>query len=395
MANLPQKILIIDSDAGIASPISSPLEKMKVETFLASDLQTAMYRYNKQFFRVVIIEVNFQELDALALIQKFREHEVLEKRSAGFILLANTPPDKEQMALIKEMGDLLMMNKPLKMGPLVTQISKANQIHSKLELARKIKIEIYEKLEAGGDLAEIISSVNDYKIPLGRDYFPLIIDLYQRSGNFEQALDILNQIPEGTMEPLTKLNLEGSVHLKLGNFSEAKKALELADKQAPRNMDRIQEMVHLYLKANDCDKAVLKQKQLMEMSPENPDLKFEMFQQLEEAGFEQEAAAFCQETSAPQEVVKFFNNKGVVLVKTNSIKEALLEYRRALTYYPKNKNNYLIHYNIALAYMRARQIKLFPKAMKHLDLCLKINPEYQKGHELKGRLQSMIEKHAS
>ena len=91
MSKMPSKILIIDSDAGIAGPINEPLDKMGIEVFSASDLQTALYRYNKQFFRVVFVQLNFDELDGLSLIQKFRCHQIDEKRRAGFVIMNSSP----------------------------------------------------------------------------------------------------------------------------------------------------------------------------------------------------------------------------------------------------------------------------------------------------------------
>ena len=394
MAKLPKNILIVDSDAATPGPLIGPLEKMKVEVFSAADLQTAFYRYNKQFFRVVVLELDFSELDALSIIQKWRQHEVIEKRSAGFIVMSKKSPSEEQLALIREMGSIQIITKPLSVGPLISQLEKAFTTHTKLELKRKIKTEIYDRIENGDDVTDIIKSIHDYKEALGKDYFILLVDLYQRVENYEDALNLINKAPPGLLEPLTKLNLQGSLNLKIGNFAEAKKAFEMADRQAPRNIERIGWMVELYLKANHSDKAVLKQKELMALNPENPELKYSLFQHLEEAGFVDEAAAFCQETTGPMEVVKFFNNKGVVLVKSQEIKSAIIEYNRALTYQPNNKHNYLVHFNIALAYLRTKQSRFFAKAMHHLECCLSLKPDYEKGLALRQRLLA-VKTHAS
>ena len=133
-------------------------------------------------------------------------------------------------------------------------------------------------------------------------------------------------------------------------------------------MTRVAQMMHLYLKMNLPEEAVKKQKQLLEFNPDKPEIKYDLFKVLEQYGFEKEAADFCQETTGPGEVVQFFNNKGVSLAKTEHPKKAISEYERALKYYPKNKKNYLIYYNLALAYLKlGYKDEVLEKAIEALE----------------------------
>ena len=378
--------MIIDSDAGIAGPINEPLDKMGIEVFSASDLQTALYRYNKQFFRVVFVQLNFDELDGLSLIQKFRCHQIDEKRRAGFVIMNSSPISDEKMALCNELGRMQMVSKPLSIGPLISQIQKAYQTHVKLELTYKIKKEIVDRMEADNDVREAIKSAHDFKKPLGDEYIPLVLDLYGQCGDYEEGLNLLKQMPDNTMEPLQKLNLMGQFNLKMGNFAEARKSFEEADAIAPKNIERISSMIDLYLEMKAPEMAVEKQKEVLDMNPDQPDMKFDMFQRLDEAGFSDEAVDFCQDTTGPREVVKFYNNKGVVMAKTASLDDAVKEYERALLYYPNNKNNYQIHYNIGLAYARMKKSTKIQLAIEHLELCLQQKDDFEKAKTLLDRI---------
>lgn len=392
MANLPTKIMIVDSDPTVAGPITDPLDKMGVEVFCATDLQTALYRFNKQFFRVIFVELKFPELDGLSVIQKWRNHEIKEKQTAGFILMTSSPLTKEQLALVNEMGKLQVVQKPLQMGPIITQIQRAYKLHVKHELSLKIKRDILDKLENDGLVEEAIKSANEFKEPLDDAYYPLITELYQQAEDFQGGVEVIQGAPKDAMDPLQRLNLLGKFNLKMGNAADAKRFFEEADKIAPKNMERITDMVDMYLQLKTPDKAVGKQKQIIDFNPENTEVKFDLFKQLEDSGFADHAASFCQETSAPKEVVKYFNNKGVVMAQTDSADVAIDEYKRALTYYPSNKHNYLIHFNIALAYLRKKDPSLFPEAKSHLDQCLKLRPDFEKGKALLARI---LEKQAS
>ncbi|SMF07198.1 response regulator [Pseudobacteriovorax antillogorgiicola] len=386
MANLPPKILVVDADPTVTGPISDPLDKMGIEVFAASDLQTAMYRFNKQFFRVIFVELKFPELDGLSVIQKWRNHEIAEKQTAGFIVMTSAPLSKEQLALVNEMGKIQVVQKPLQVGPMITQIQRAYKLHVRYELALKIKKDITEKLEKDGDLKAAIKSVQEFKEPLSDEYYPLLLELYQLHDNYEEGIEVLRQIPNEKMDPLQRLNLMGKFNLKMGNLEDARKFYEEADQVAPKNMERITDMVDMYLQLKSPDKAVDKQRQILDLNPENRDIKFDLFKQLEDNGFADHAASFCQETSAPKEVVRYFNNKGVVMAQTDSIDVAIEEYKRAITYYPNNKDNYLIHFNIALAFLRKRDPKFLPQAKEHLSACLKLQPNFEKAKALLNKI---------
>ncbi len=210
MGKLPQKILIVDSDRTVAGPILEPLEKMKVEVFSASDLQTAMYRFNKQFFRVIFIELKFPELDAISLIQKWRSHKIKEKRTAGFAITTGSPLTNEQLSLVNEMGKILIIQKPLSIGPLISQIQKAFRNHTKQELANKIKLEILERLEKDGDFKVAIKQTQEFQEALDDEYYRLILDLYQKADNYQDGLEFLARVPQDRIEPLQRLNLMGT-----------------------------------------------------------------------------------------------------------------------------------------------------------------------------------------
>lgn len=387
--NLPPKVLVVDSDATISGTLQEPLEKHGVELFAATDLQTALYRFNKQFFRVVFIEMRFPDLDGISLIQKWRQHETEEKRTAGFVLLAGSAPTPEQQALVKEMGKVAIVNKPLQVATMISQMQKAFSNHHKHQLSAKIKKDILEKLKRHGDLKQSISEVQEFKEALSDEYLPMLLGFYQQGEQFAEGIELLKKIPPDRMNPLRRLNLLGKFNMKLGNLDEARAFFEEADQIAPKNMERIQNMAEMYLGLKAPDEAIDKQKEMLSMNPDEPDMKFDMFKQLEDHGFFDEAAEFCHETAGPKEVVRYFNNKGVIMAQTEDPTVAVAEYERALKYYPNNPDNYLIHFNLALAYLRTRRVEAVDNAKEHLQKSIDLHPDFPKAQELFDRLTKM------
>ncbi len=388
--NLPPKFLIIDSDRSVLGPLIEPFAKLKVEIFAAHDLETAMYRFNKQFFKVVLVEQHFPDLDGIAIIQRMRQHTIREKSLASFIMITNNSGiSKQQLSLLDELGQLMTVSKPITWGPLVGLVQKAYKNSIKRELTEKMRHEINEEMATDFEFNRLNQKLDDLKDALGDEYIALKMQVFERGEHHREALQFIQSIEPDRVDSLRRLNLLGRLHLKLGRLEDAQKAFEEADQLAPKNLDRVTQMVELYLRMRIPEQAIEKQKQILEFNPDRPELKFDLFKQLEDHGFAEEAAAFCRDTTGPQEVVSYFNNKGVMLAQTEHIAEAMAEYARALTYYPKHKSVHAIHYNMALAILKTKNPKGLSQAIKHLETALDLHPKYEKAQQVLDKLKKL------
>ena len=383
------KVLLIDSDISVFKALESKLQKQKIDLYHAGDIQTAMYRFEKQYFNVVLVDSHFPELDGLAIIQKFQNHEVEDKRNFWGLLAISTNVSKEQQLLLEELGGISQIQKPFNHATFGSLIQKANSSQIQRSLARKLRDSILHQYKVTGDVKAAMSETNQSKSALGSEYYPLILKLLDEA-SAEETLKFLNTIPNGAMSPIKVLSLKGDVYLKTGNLQKAREAYEKANELAPQNLDRLKSLVDVYLESKLPEKARETQKKLIDLSPENPDLKFDFFNQLCEHGFEDIASQFCQEVSAPLEVVKFYNNMGVVHIKSGEIDTSFEEYKRALALYPNNPKNYLIHFNIALAHLKNKgSHNRLESATEHLEKALAINPKYDKAIELLQKVRSV------
>ena len=184
------------------------------------------------------------------------------------------------------------------------------------------------------------------------------------------------------------INMKAQFHMKKGELDEAKKLYEKADELAPKNLKRMQEMANLYLEMNEPDKSVEKMKGLCDESPEAPDLKFDMFTQLSDKGYSQHAIDYCRESTTATEVVKFYNNRGVMSSKEGNYLEAIAKYDEALQFYPEHKENYRIYWNIAIATVNGKEDGYKAKAIENLKKVLELNPDFEKATALLDKLQN-------
>jgi tetratricopeptide (TPR) repeat protein len=128
-------------------------------------------------------------------------------------------------------------------------------------------------------------------------------------------------------------------------------------------------------------------KGLCDLSPESPDLKFNMFAKLQEQGFDDAAAKFCQDTTAPAEVMKHYNNSGVLKSKEGTPDAAIKEYLSAIKFFPKYKENSRIYFNLAIAYVNGKKDGWLDKAVHALDEALALDPTYDKAKSLRDKLK--------
>ena len=389
------EVLFIDTDQTTVAPISQALSQTGMDIFVATNLDTALFRFDNQVLPIVFIDLGFHELDALSLIQKFRGHEAREKRTASFVIMKSGPLKKEQEALMEEMNDIEVIQKPLGIGAMISQIERSLLLNKKRTLKANVMFDISNRFNNTGDFDEAIESVKASQRILGDDYYPFLLELYKEKGAFKEAQALMEQMPENALDPLTKYNQLGEISLKLGRFEEAKEYYEKADSIAPKNIERITNMVDVYLALKDPQEAVQKQMDLLELHPEDPEMKFDLFKKLEDADFSDEAAAFCRKSSRPKEVVKYFNNKGVMMVKTEQFEEAISEYERALNYYPKNKENHLIYFNMALGFLKMKKSSHLKDAIKCLEGALEVRPDFEKAKSLLERVRGKYTKESA
>ena len=390
-ASLPGRILIVDDDGAVAKAIEEPLNtRYKVRVDKATNLETALYLFNTQRFEAVLIELDFAPLAGLALVQKWRNHDIHEKRQASFIMMSGNKSLGANEGLIKEIGDLEILVKPFSVIQLLPYLSRAMALKRRQTAYAEVKSRIVDFYEKTGDFDKAAQQVQKKLPELGPRGLNLLCDLYEKGGRFDEALNIINPMLVQNPQNITLLNAKGRLLMRLGRFSEAKAALVMSDQLAPQNIERLNQLALASLQLKDPKASVGYFKQLVNLSPEQPDLKFDMFSKLYEHGFDEEAVAFGKETAKPMEIVRHYNNKGVLLSKEGDVPQALTEYQRALGFFPQFKENYRIYYNIALAKLQSKSRESYEEAAKNLKRCLELSPGFEKAQNTLDKIEKAL-----
>jgi tetratricopeptide (TPR) repeat protein len=388
-SNLPARILVIDDDPTVASGVEQALAKHKINVVKASDLQTALYQFNQNRFDVVVVELDFGPLPGLALIQKWRDHEILEKRFTGFIIATSSQRTTGQDGLARELSDIEIVAKPIKDIQLLPILAKALAHKQRLLTFNDVKDRLVMPHLKLGNVQKAIDKTQQMISEVGDKAKRLLIEIYEGASRYQDCLDTTLKMIEGNQNDIHLMNTAGRMCLKLGRFADAKIHLEKADQLAPQNLDRLNSMATMYLQMKDPDKAIVKFKELIKLNPESPDYKFDVFKQLYDHGFDDHAVSFGKEVAQPMEIVRHYNNKGVLLAKEGKLQEALLEYQRAIKFFPKFKDNFRIFYNMALAHLQLKTPDDLKKAEEYLKKTLELDPSFEKAKASLANMQKL------
>ncbi|SMF55280.1 tetratricopeptide repeat protein [Pseudobacteriovorax antillogorgiicola] len=392
--NLPNKILIIDSDKSIGQGMKLPLERHQIKVDVADTAESALYLFNQNIYPVVIIELAFEELPGLVFAQKWRQHESRERRCVGLIMAAGNRNDREpeEAKLKQELEGIELIYKPfnaIQILPILQRAYNVRQRNMKIDELGYSIIRIGQKRDR---VDKAVGMVKKNLKELGNHGIRLMMDIYEQHGMWEECLAVVDSILQRFPQNIALMNAKGRILLKLGKAKESLMILEKCDSLAPNNIERIDQMSIAYLDVNDPDRGVTKMKQLIHFNPDNPDLKFHMLSRLYERGFDLQAQALCHETASPMEVVRYYNNRGVALSKSGQVDEAILEYERALKLYPKFKENYRIFYNIALAHISKKKRSHHEYALEYLNRALALRPNFDKAKRTKDTVTDQLSK---
>jgi len=167
-SSLPNKVLIVDDDPSVASGLEHSLAKHKVQVLKASDLESATYLFNQNRLDVVLVEIDFGPLPGLALVQKWRNHDTLEKRFTGFVMLSS---GAQRLAghdgLLKEMGDLELIQKPINPISLLPMLSRALASKQKQLAFHQMREKVVEPLLKAGDVDKAIDRIQSVVAEVG------------------------------------------------------------------------------------------------------------------------------------------------------------------------------------------------------------------------------------
>lgn len=383
---LPTKVLVVDSDVTGYNQLVGQLQKYAINTMWARDLDTAIYLHGSHNFDAAVIQKDFDNVQGLSIAQKFRRKESLGKQVTGILISSGRNLDRFEKSLFNELGDLEVISKPYQAVKVIPALHRTTLRAEKNEsLIQSYHDAIKALLKDNVPVKEAERYITKHLGESKSKAVSALISFYIETKNYDRGLTVVNTLLEKRPNDISILNAKAKLLLILKRNDEALKVMERCDEVAPKNIERLESMVDVYLKVNQPEKSVQKMKELTELNPEIPDFKFTMYNKLFEYGYDDCCREFCRDTSHPLDVLKFYNNRGVVQSRKGDHEAALKSYEYALKLNPSYTGNYRIHFNIALALLKSRSKDSQERALIHINECLKINPTFNKARVLFNR----------
>jgi tetratricopeptide (TPR) repeat protein len=396
-STLPRKILVIDDDVSVTNQIESLIKNHGIVVDKANNFQNAIYKFNQIRFDVVLVELEFEELPGTVMVQKFRNSLFEGKKDVPIVMLTGIQRSANEEALIAELGDVLVVTKPVSLGALLGVLSKTMQLSQNRTSFNDIRFKIVDPLIKQGKTDKAYQVCKDKLVPMGKQGKYESALIFAKMGKTEEALALLDELHKEEPNNMKYINDMARLSVESGDLVKAKLLYEKADAIAPSNLHRITEMAGLYLAMKEPIKSIEKYSELIAVSPENKELKFDVYQKLFDGGFEEHARDFSKQTSTPAELIKHFNNKGVMLSKSLDFDSAISEYSRARGLIPGDKELYRILYNMAIAHINKKTREDISKAHELLLEVKKMKPSFEKANEkleLTTKLLSLSQKAA-
>lgn len=379
--NLPSKILVVDDDESVINQLEKLVSSYNVYIEKCPTLNKALYYFNQKLFDAAIIEMEFEELPGTVIAQKFRENENPIKRNTPLIISMGIKRNRSEAALITELGDVTLLSKPFSTGGVLKALTQAKQIGKNRARLEEVLNKVVKPLLMQGKLEKAIKISEQKLLPLGEKGMFETSLIMEEAKQYDMAINLLNELCVKYQSNMKYINALARLYTSLGDFAKAKIFYEKADKIAPENLNRLTEMAGLYLALKEPVKSVEKYTKLLSLNPEKPEMKFQVYQEIFDSGFEEHARDLCRSTSTPLELIRHFNNKGVLCSKQQKYEEAIAEYRKARDLIPLSKDLYKIIYNMAIANINLKKRENVEIAHELLEEVLELKPNFQKAIE--------------
>jgi tetratricopeptide (TPR) repeat protein len=380
-STLPKKILVIDDDVSVTNQIETLLKKHGIVVEKANNFETAIYKFNQIRYDAVILELEFEELPGTVIVQKFRNSDFAGKKEIPIVIMTGIQRSSSEESLMTELEDVQVITKPINLGALLGTLSKSVQLLQSTISFNELKYKVIDSLVNQGKSDRAYQVCKEKLIPMGKKGKYEAALIIGKMGKIDEAIVILEEMHKAEPNNMKYLNDMAKLYVESGDLDKARLLYEKADEIAPHNLHRITEMAGLYLAMKEPIKSIEKYSELIAFNPENKEMKFDIYQKLFEGGFEEHARDFCMQTSTPTELIKHFNNKGVMHSKSLNFDAAISEYSKARGLIPGDKELYRILYNLAIAHINKKTRDDISKAHELLLEVKKMKPSFEKANE--------------
>ena len=354
-----RKVVVVDSDESVCIEVKSCFSKMGVEdVIICHDGEEAIEAVKEnEEIDIVIHEWRIPKLTGPLFLQ--RAQDALPSK-ALFILLSSLI-EEQDLPFVREMGVANTINKPLSSDSftkdVIWTVQQDQMPTEQSAMERKMRAHLDAKeLPA----AEEIKSrfVGDHSIRIGAKQI-IESEFAFYKGDYEKARDFAVEAVKNAGDSIFILNLLGKTMMHLRQFEVALRCFEKAKTIAPLNIERLCQIAEAQSEMGDKEAAQETMEEAGELDPDSERIKEASAKLALNSSDTDEAKKLMANLKAIENVVAYMNNQAVALAKCDKFDEGLEQYTKTLEAIPPQRADIvaIVKYNIALAYIRAKDLK--------------------------------------
>ncbi|GAB6160847.1 hypothetical protein JCM12298_00060 [Desulfothermus naphthae] len=374
-------ILLVDDIQPARETLINILKVIGYKNFLnASNGEEAIELLkNNPDIQLIISDWKMPKMDGIELLKWVRSHK--EFKNIPFIMVTSKG-EKEDIALAAEEDVTEYLVKPVTIDAL---ISKMENIENKLAKFNKLKKKlksIKKSIDCGKE-KEIKAKMENLLKEYPNDKPRLLIEIatmYMEKGCLDEAERIVDIALSNNPLYTKGWWLKSEIALKKNDPNSALSALKKLYELNPNSSKILYNIGKIYLAKENLDKAKNFFLMAIKVDPKNEKLVQNIWNSYLEKDFVEEVLRDFSHILFEKLTVETLNNLAVCLSKKGSVEQAIIAYRQALKKEPKNSR---IHYNLAVAYLKAGKKK---NSLIHLNEAIQIDPEFEDAKKLLDKL---------
>lgn len=348
-------IIVVDDDPDVLKQMDKLFQKMgkkNYKCYPGAEPAIKELESNPQPYDLVLVDVRMPVISGIALVQLIKTHSNKKIRDCFCVPLVGSI-GKEDKAIISEFHFFETITKPIAEKDFLNRFEELEEQQKNPESDKNFQVEFKNSLiDKKFKQAEGLLLPRLKKEPNSLRYLTLYAELLLRAHDTKKSEDFLNKILKIDSNHIPALNLISKVYIKTNRFEEAMKALEKAKILSPHNIDRLLVMGELNLGNGEAERAEENFKSVLKLNPTDDRAAFGLGRALATQGKTDESKQILSNLQKGAELASFFNNKGVLLVKAGKYSEGVSLYRNAIKVLDIPEKEYLLNYNIALAYSK-------------------------------------------
>jgi len=381
-------ILLVDDIQPARETLSNILKVLGYKNFLeACNGEEAVELLEKNpDIQLIISDWKMPRMSGIELLKWIRSHK--EFKDIPFIMVTSKG-EKEDVALAAEQDVTEYVVKPVTVEALISKIENIDNRLTKLKELKQ-KLEVIKKLIESGKDEEIKKELEKVLEEFPKDKSRLLREIaymYMKRGYLDEAERMINMAL--SENPLYNKGwwLKNEIALKKKDLNGALSALKKLYELNPNSSKVLYHIGKIYLAKEKLDKAKSFFLMALKVDPKNEQLIQDIWNAYLEKDLLDEVFRDFGHILFEKLNVETLNNLAVSLSKKGSVDQAIVAYRQALKKEPKNSR---IHYNLAVAYLKADNKK---NALVHLNEAIQLDPKFENAKNLLEKLIKEKEVH--